>query len=464
MKTEYVIVLLVLAVLFVAAILYQGGQIQLPGVTTTTVGTKGTLILAVKDVPRHSEYGTITSIFITFSEVSVHKAAVGEDINTTKDEMATTESNASESGWITVVDRTQTVDLLQLIGLSKILGEKDLDAGRYSQIRLKIESANVTINAQTYSLKIPSRYLKLNRGFVIEQGVDLKLTLDFKTEKSVVKAGDKFILKPVIEVLSEVIGPIATTSVPTTAPETTALTTVPGATTAGTSTIPITTNGILVMKITDKLSLTNITEIKLIINKVEVHKAGEGNETESNETLETNSTSSAGWVTIVDEIQSFDLLELAGTPGKVMGNETLSPGKYTQIRLFVSEAKLTSNNVTYDVKVPSKRFYWIKPFSIEAGKVTTLTLDFDAAESVKETGKNNFLLKPTVKILSEMSVITTTTTIPTTVPTTTTSVNATTTTSVNTTSTTVPTTSTTASVTTTSINATTTTSETTTTV
>ena len=73
------------------------------------------------------------------------------------------------------------------------------------------------------------------------------------------------------------------------------MTTTPGITTVVTTvqtTIPTETQGILMMKIKDKLDLTNITAIDLTIDKVWVHKAGtDGDETESNETFETNDTS-----------------------------------------------------------------------------------------------------------------------------------------------------------------------------
>jgi len=282
------------------------------------------------------------------------------------------------------------------------------------------------------------------------------LTLDFKAEKSVVKTGnDEFKLKPVIAVISEMLTtttlPEETTTVTTTTlPEETTTTVT---TTQTTTTVPITGDGILVMKIKDKLDLTNITSIDLTISKVEVHKAGaDEDETPSNETLETNDTSPAGWITVVDETNSYNLLELVDTPGEVLGEETLSAGKYTKIRLYVSKAELTLENETYDVKVPSKRFYWIRPFYIHSGMTTTLTLDFDAADSIVETGANEFRLKPVVKVIMEIFTTTTTTsstttttlnettttTIPVNETTTTTLFNETTTTTLETTTTTLP--------------------------
>ena len=199
MKTAYIGLILVLLV--IAGIVYF--------VYTPKVQAESTLVIAVKDVPKNSDFGNITSLVLTFSEVSVHKASNAEQINTSTEEMNTTESNETqETGWIVVVDEVQTVDLLQFTDVSKILGQETLDAGRYTQIRLKIDSGTVTIDGVTYNLTIPSMVLKLNRGFVLEENTTLKLTLDFNVEKSLVKTGNNsFKLKPVIAVISESVGP-----------------------------------------------------------------------------------------------------------------------------------------------------------------------------------------------------------------------------------------------------------------
>jgi len=195
MKTAYIGLILILLV--IAGIVYF--------VYTPRVQAESTLVIAVKDAPKNSEFGNITSLVLTFSEVSVHKASNAEQINTSTEEMNITESNETqEAGWVVVVNETQTVDLLQFTDVSKILGQETLDAGRYTQIRLKIDSGTVTIDGVTYNLTIPSRVLKLNRGFVLEENTTLKLTLDFNVEKSLVKTGNNsFKLKPVIAVVSE---------------------------------------------------------------------------------------------------------------------------------------------------------------------------------------------------------------------------------------------------------------------
>ncbi len=173
------------------------------GCTTAPVG-QSTLIIAVKDAPKTTDIGTVTNLSLTIGQVSVHRAASNETAPETDAEINATESDDSGSaGWIVVVDHAQTVDLMRLVNVSEVLGEKQLDAGKYTQIRLKIDSATVTVDGVDHNLDVPSGVLKLNRGFTLQQNQTLKLTLDFNVEKSLIRTGnDQYKLKPVIAVTS----------------------------------------------------------------------------------------------------------------------------------------------------------------------------------------------------------------------------------------------------------------------
>lgn len=167
---------------------------------------QATLIIAVKDAPKVKDGdGTITRLLLTISEVRVQKAAPNQTITQTDEEVSATESGETDTaGWIMVLNETQSVDLMQFVNVSKVLGEKTLDAGTYTQIRLKIDSGTITVDGTDYPLTVPSGVLKLNRGFVLVPNETRMLTLDFNVEKSVVRTGsDKYLLKPVIRVLSE---------------------------------------------------------------------------------------------------------------------------------------------------------------------------------------------------------------------------------------------------------------------
>ncbi len=175
-----------------------------PAVTSTQAG-QSTLIIAVKDAPKAGGIGTINHLWLNISEVSVHRAAsANETANDTSEEMTATESDdTGMAGWTVVVNGTHTVDLIQLANMSLVLDQKLVDAGRYTQIRVKIDSGTIMVDNKEYNIEVPGGVLRLNRGFVLEPGRTLTLTLDFNVEKSVIRTGsDRYMLKPVIAVLS----------------------------------------------------------------------------------------------------------------------------------------------------------------------------------------------------------------------------------------------------------------------
>jgi hypothetical protein len=43
----------------------------------------------------------------------------------------------------------------------------------------------------------------------------------------------------------------------------------------------------------------------------------------------------------------------------------------------------------------------IKPIAVKANQMTTMTLDFDALESIKENGNHKYTFKPVIKVIQE---------------------------------------------------------------
>lgn len=150
--------------------------------------------------------------------------------------------------------------------------------------------------------------------------------------------------------------------------------------------------GMLILKITDKPGDLNITSAKINISQVKVHLSASGGN-------DTNAT--AGWYTVVNESQIFDLITLQNNVTEILGSVNLSAGLYTQIRLYIEQAVLTIDGDEYYCKIPSNTIKLITPFEISPGNTTTLTLDFDIWESVHETGNNNYMFQPTIKIIQE---------------------------------------------------------------
>ena len=146
--------------------------------------------------------------------------------------------------------------------------------------------------------------------------------------------------------------------------------------------------GVLVLKITDAPSALNITHVNITISQVMAHRSAAVNNT------------TAGWETIVDKPQTFDLIALTNAT-EFFGSTNLSVGMYTQIRLIIDKCNITVNGTLYDCTVPSDTIKLIKTFEIKANQNTTLTMDFNAKESIKETGNHQFKFTPVIKIIQE---------------------------------------------------------------
>jgi hypothetical protein len=126
--------------------------------------------------------------------------------------------------------------------------------------------------------------------------------------------------------------------------------------------------------------------------------------TTANIGVDEDDESEAGWYTIVEESQEFDLIAIQNAT-ELMGEKNLSEGKYTQIRLTIDKAIIRINNSgeieEHTLKIPSNKIKLIKPFYVYENETTILTLDFDIHESVHKTGSDKYILKPTIKVIQE---------------------------------------------------------------
>lgn len=229
----------------------------LAGCITAGIQEKGTLIMKITDARPDSN---ITAVEVTISMIEVHKADTVENVSETppipdtcdglcqfqgyasgvcrgapvipnaticsKDEVNigntsdctipyengqpligvmygcccnTTAAPPAEetTGWIVFSNETHVFDLLLLQGIEDILGNKSLDVGKYTQIRLKVDSVLVTDSGVDYEATVPSGKIKLIHPFEIKANQTTTLVLDFEADKFLVKTGaGDYIIKP----------------------------------------------------------------------------------------------------------------------------------------------------------------------------------------------------------------------------------------------------------------------------
>ena len=122
------------------------------------------------------------------------------------------QTDENTGGWVDIPDSdVGMVNLLDYTdGTELVLADTEFPVGKISQIRLLLgEENNVVVNGRSNALKTPSAQqsgLKLQVHEILTEGVTYTLKLDFDAARSIVRTGnEKFILKPVIRVITEAI-------------------------------------------------------------------------------------------------------------------------------------------------------------------------------------------------------------------------------------------------------------------
>jgi hypothetical protein len=141
--------------------------------------------------------------------------------------------------------------------------------------------------------------------------------------------------------------------------------------------------GILEVRVTDAPP-QDVSEILVSVEDIQVHKAGAGE--------------GSGWITIVEEEKTFDLIKISGVE-EVLGSKEIAAADYTQIRMDVLWVEVTINGQKKMATIPSGTLKIVRPFSVEKGEKTILTLDFDAENRVTVTSKGEVKFRPVVKVL-----------------------------------------------------------------
>jgi hypothetical protein len=167
----------------------------------STEAAYGTLSVNLTDAPACG----YDAVNITVSKIRVHREA---------------DAGEGEAGWSDIiVDPARKIDLLTLTnGILEPLGQTELPAGRYTQMRLVLSPNNgasplansvvptMDSGAGTETALItPSGHssgIKLNGNFEVGAGATTELTLDFDACKSIVTRGNgSYGLKPVVTII-----------------------------------------------------------------------------------------------------------------------------------------------------------------------------------------------------------------------------------------------------------------------
>jgi hypothetical protein len=169
-----------IALLLVSCLIALGA-----GCNLTSDAKNGTLEIRVTDAPPEYDIATID---ITFSKVEVHTAGDGEE----------------NDGWIDITIVDGQFDLLQLqaADLEALLAAEEVTSGKYTQLRVIVDTITVTLNVdgEPPEIVLPSGELKFNQPFEVTAEDTTTILLDFDAAESLVSTGaGKLIFQPVVQ-------------------------------------------------------------------------------------------------------------------------------------------------------------------------------------------------------------------------------------------------------------------------
>jgi len=126
-----------------------------------------------------------------------------------------------------------------------------------------------------------------------------------------------------------------------------------------------------------------VTAIEIKASNVEAHMSGAADDQ---------------WVSLLKDPPVFDLVKATGV-NVLLGTSDVAAGKYTQVRLDITDVTVTIEGKQVKATVPSDKLKLVGDIVVEEGKKTPISLDFDAEKSIVLEGKDKAALKPVVKLI-----------------------------------------------------------------
>jgi len=119
-------------------------------------------------------------------------------------------------------------------------------------------------------------------------------------------------------------------------------------------------------------------------------------------------TNNGGWITATNfNAGVYDLLEFSNGMDVLLSTVELPEGRVSQIRLILGENNsVVIDDVTHPLMTPSAQQSGLKlnvHHVLVAGGSYSIWLDFDAGQSVVETGSGGYILKPVIRVFTDLT-------------------------------------------------------------
>lgn len=149
------------------------------------------------------------------------------------------------------------------------------------------------------------------------------------------------------------------------------------------------TKGTVVVSVTDAAqSLSAIDAIEMTVNQVQIH------------------SQTQGWITLSDNSQTFNLLDLKAKGKLALAAQTDIPvDTYDQIKLSLGDVVVKKAGSTASAKAttPQKDVVINNNTMVTEGQTTSVTVDVLADKSLYTTAKGEFVFLPAVKVETRSS-------------------------------------------------------------
>lgn len=164
------------------------------------------MLLAVSCAKNTASYSGNSHLNVYLTDGPAAYSAVNVDIQDVQVHVA---DDTSEASWQSIhLFQPGVYNLLDFNnGMDTLIASVDLPSGKISQMRIILGSNNsVVVNGTSHQLTTPSGQqsgLKLNLDVNLTAGFACDLWIDFNAGRSIITAGDKYILKPVIRAFTK---------------------------------------------------------------------------------------------------------------------------------------------------------------------------------------------------------------------------------------------------------------------
>lgn len=177
-----------------------------PTPSPTPESVLGIVEVYVTDAPPDEE---VTAVLLTISRLEIHRAVAEqeqEEEQSGDNQTPEQESEQDQEGqgeWITIniSDDMAPFDLLEVEGIEEFFGAAEVEAGKYTQLRLIVDKAEVALGEnEPQEATVPSKEVKIVRPFDVEPGETTTILLDFDAEHSVnITGAGEIQVKPVVK-------------------------------------------------------------------------------------------------------------------------------------------------------------------------------------------------------------------------------------------------------------------------